>query len=360
MAGAPAIVWSCFARVTVSQAGTDALVGMFPPSIVFEARFLKARRRLASRRWRSNDGSSRRCEGPRLHPDASIRLECGAGNARLQRELSVSYNRIGDVLVAQGNLTAALKSFRASLTIRERLAKADAGNAGWQSDLAVSFSRIGEVLVARGNLEEALKSFRASHDIIERLAKADVGNAGWQSDLAVSYNRIGDVFVAQGNLAAALKRFRASYDIVERLALSLRVGQTISRHADRDDLGGLGRRDVLGEEGNGRIGLADDLPGDMLQRAERQPEECRAVDRRPGDAIKDDRESNEPHALITGRRSSGSGGSGLLKPSHAQPRADRVPAGGKRARQGSRRPWSLPFRVGDAAVACRGPSAVPR
>jgi len=33
---------------------------------------------------------------------------------------------------AQGNLPAALESFRAALAIRDRLAKADPGNAGWQ------------------------------------------------------------------------------------------------------------------------------------------------------------------------------------------------------------------------------------
>jgi hypothetical protein len=50
----------------------------------------------------------------------------------------VSYNKIGDVLVAQGNLAEALKSFRDGLAIRERLAQSDAGNAGWQFDLVVS------------------------------------------------------------------------------------------------------------------------------------------------------------------------------------------------------------------------------
>jgi hypothetical protein len=45
----------------------------------------------------------------------------------LQRELSVSYGRVGDVQVAQGNLPAALTSYQASLAIRERLAKSNPG-----------------------------------------------------------------------------------------------------------------------------------------------------------------------------------------------------------------------------------------
>ena len=98
----------------------------------------------------------------------------------------MSYNKVGDVLVAQGNLPEALKSFRDGLAISERLAKADPNNAGWQRDLSVSYNKIGDVLVAQGNLPEALKSFRDGLAITERLAKADPNNAGWQRDLSVS------------------------------------------------------------------------------------------------------------------------------------------------------------------------------
>ncbi|MGC1586894.1 MAG: hypothetical protein WA791_14550, partial [Rhodomicrobium sp.] len=139
-------------------------------------------------------------------------------NAGWQRDLSVSYNKVGDVLVAQGNLPEALKSFQGSLNIRDRLAKADPNNAGWQRDLSVSYDRVGDVLVAQGNLPEALKSFQGSLDIRDRLAKADPNNAGWQRDLSVSYEKVGDVLVAQGNLPEALKSFQGSLNIRDRLA----------------------------------------------------------------------------------------------------------------------------------------------
>jgi eukaryotic-like serine/threonine-protein kinase len=135
-----------------------------------------------------------------------------------QRDMSVAYDEVGDVLVTQGNLAEALKSFRDGLAIRERLAKADPNNAGWQRDLSVSYNKVGDVLVAQGNLAEALKSFRDGLAIRERLAKADPNNAGWQRDLSLSYNKVGDVLVAQGNLAEALKSFRDGLAIAERLA----------------------------------------------------------------------------------------------------------------------------------------------
>ena len=181
----------------------------------------------------------------------------------------MSYNKIGDVQVAQGDLAGALKSYRDSLAIRDRLAKSDPGNAGWQRDLSVSYDKIGDVQVAQGDLAggaqvlsrqprhrrpageirsrqrrlaarplgvattrsatcrsrratspAALKSYRDSLAIAERLAQSDPGNAGWQRDLSVSYEKIGDVQVAQGDLAGALKSYRDSLAIRDRLAKS--------------------------------------------------------------------------------------------------------------------------------------------
>ena len=120
--------------------------------------------------------------------------------------------------MAQGNLAEALKAYQDSLAIADRLAKADPGNAGWQRDLSVSYDKVGDVLVAQGNLAEALKSYQDSLAISERLAKADPGNAGWQRDLSVSYDKVGDVLVAQGNLAEALKAYQDSLAIGDRLA----------------------------------------------------------------------------------------------------------------------------------------------
>ena len=51
-----------------------------------------------------------------------------------------------------GEFPEARKSFREGLAIRERLAAADPGNAGWQRDLSVSYDRVGDVLVAQGNI----------------------------------------------------------------------------------------------------------------------------------------------------------------------------------------------------------------
>ncbi len=139
-------------------------------------------------------------------------------NAGWQRDLSVGYEKVGDVLAAQGALAEALSAYRDSLAIAERLAKADPSNAGWQRDLSVGYNKVGDVLAAQGALAEALSAYRDSLAIAERLAKADPSNAGWQRDLSVGYNKVGDVLAAQGALAEALTAYRDSLAIAERLA----------------------------------------------------------------------------------------------------------------------------------------------
>jgi tetratricopeptide (TPR) repeat protein len=138
-------------------------------------------------------------------------------NALWQHDLSSSLERMGDVLHIQGNLPASLDAYQACLAIEERFAKADPGNAQWQRDLSGSHDNIGDVLADQGNLPAALAAYQASLAIRERLTKADAGNAGWQRDLSLSRGRIGDMLRHQGDLPAALAAYQASLAIIERL-----------------------------------------------------------------------------------------------------------------------------------------------
>jgi tetratricopeptide (TPR) repeat protein len=140
-------------------------------------------------------------------------------DAGWQRDISVSYERIGNVLLRQGKLTDALVWFRNSLAARERLAKLDPHNTAWQRDLSVSYENIGEVLVAQGNNAEALKPFRDSLDIRDRLGKSDPNNANWQRDLSTIYFKIAEALRAAGQPNEALDWLRKDLAIAERLAM---------------------------------------------------------------------------------------------------------------------------------------------
>jgi hypothetical protein len=88
------------------------------------------------------------------------------------------------VLAAQGNLPAALDSFKASHAMRDRLAAADPGNAGWQRDLAISNGRVGMVLARMRKRENALDAFQRGRSIIVGLQERVPGYAVHANDLA--------------------------------------------------------------------------------------------------------------------------------------------------------------------------------
>ena len=79
-----------------------------------------------------------------------FRSERDPANTEWQRDLSVSHNKIGDVLVAQGDGAGALAAYRKGLEICEVLAGRDPANALWQTDLAVSCSKLGGVELGQG------------------------------------------------------------------------------------------------------------------------------------------------------------------------------------------------------------------
>src|SRR5262249_31934925 len=120
---------------------------------------------------------------------------------------------LGNLFLAQDDL----ESYRDSLAIREQLAKRDPNNADWQRDFSVGYEKVGDVLRAQGDLAGALKSYQDDLAIAEKLAKQNPNNADWQRGLSVGYEKVGDVLSAQGDLADALKYYRDSAAAAEKL-----------------------------------------------------------------------------------------------------------------------------------------------
>ena len=102
-----------------------------------------------------------------------------------ERDLFVAYDKVGEVLVEQGNLAAARNFFHDSLAIAERLTTADPSNAGWQRDLAISHGRIAELLAEQDDTAQALSEYRQAREIIARLAALSPDDATLPDDLAV-------------------------------------------------------------------------------------------------------------------------------------------------------------------------------
>ena len=133
----------------------------------------------------------------------------------------MSYNKLGNVHRASVRATgprvlrAILDSHRAARASREP------ERADYQRDLAVSYDKLGDVLRALGQgerpiLTEAILTIRA--------ARAGGARAhDYRRDLSVSYNKLGDVLRALGQAERARAFYELSLTVIERLAQAERA-----------------------------------------------------------------------------------------------------------------------------------------
>ena len=133
----------------------------------------------------------------------------------------MSLNKLGDVLVEQGDLPGAKLRYQESLEIRKRLSAADPSSASLPRDVSVSLNNLGDVLVAQGDLAGAKLRYQESLEIRQRLSAADPSSASLQRDLSVSLNKLGDVLVGacwSGGGPGGRRRVRGEPEVAERLA----------------------------------------------------------------------------------------------------------------------------------------------
>jgi len=71
---------------------------------------------------------------------------------------------------------------------------------------------------AQGDLAAALASYRANHAIAERLARTDPGNAEWQRDLVGSFVKLSE---ATGDKAYAAKALDVAVEMQKRGILAV-------------------------------------------------------------------------------------------------------------------------------------------
>ncbi len=135
-----------------------------------------------------------------------------------QRDLSVSYNKVGDVYWSLGQGEQARDSYMEALAIRQRLAQAEPDRADYQRDLSVSHNRVGDLYRALGQGEEARDSHLQALAIAERLVRAEPDSSDYQRDLSISHSKVGDLYRALGQGEQARDSYTAALAIIQRLA----------------------------------------------------------------------------------------------------------------------------------------------
>ena len=153
-----------------------------------------------------------------------------AGDLELLRLQEVMLNEFAMTYGAQGDTAKQDEAARKALAVAERLAKADPNEVDRQRDIAVSYERVGDVLKARGNLDEALKVYGDGLAIRDRLSKADPSNEILQRDLSVSYESVGDTCSRRASLRrpwSITGRTLSLPNVSRGPILAIRAGSTI-------------------------------------------------------------------------------------------------------------------------------------
>jgi len=124
---------------------------------------------------------------------------------------------VGSVLWFQSDLEGAETEFEQYLRIAERLVEMDPQKPEWRLELAYANSNIGSVKEAQGDLDAALDRYRSTLAAKQELCALDPDNEDWQLDLAGTYNSIGNVLEARGELEEAAGQFREELAIKKEL-----------------------------------------------------------------------------------------------------------------------------------------------
>ncbi len=146
-----------------------------------------------------------------------------------QRDLSVSYNRLADLSLAEGDPVEARRLYGRGLEIRERLARALPDDVTAQRDLSISYERLADLSRAEGDPVKARRLYGLDLEIAERLAAKLPDDVTAQRDLWVSYNKLADLSRAEGDPVEARRLYGRGLEIRERLARALPDDVTAQR-----------------------------------------------------------------------------------------------------------------------------------
>jgi non-specific serine/threonine protein kinase/serine/threonine-protein kinase len=205
------------------------------------------------------------------------------GDQRLQRELAAAYERVGRV---QGNsynsnlgdTEGAVASYRKSVAIRERVARADPQNDSVQAELADGYEGLGNLRSGEGEMSTALGDYERALALRRRVLARHPDALGYRSALAELENSIGDIkgqegYGGLGDMTGALASYRES--------VALREDVFRATPSDREALVGL--TNSLMNLGYLKAALGDPTGSGDLARSAALLE--RAVAAHPDDAL---------------------------------------------------------------------------
>ena len=123
--------------------------------------------------------------------------------------VAIGEMKVGEYEAAQGRHEDALKLYRASLAIREPLAKEMPDDGELKRATSALHRDIGDVLLGRDDFASALTAYEAALAIDRSLVGTDPKNAQWQRELSISYGKVGFAEKALGRMSEARDAYAA-------------------------------------------------------------------------------------------------------------------------------------------------------
>ena len=137
---------------------------------------------------------------------------------QMQRDLSVSYERLGDIAKARNDYNAAEVYHAKALEISEKLAEKYPEDLDFQRDLSVSYERLGYIAKALKDYNAAEGYYAKALEIGEKLAEKYPDDPRLRHDLSVSYSDLGNIAEARNDYRAAEGYYAKTLEIFEKLA----------------------------------------------------------------------------------------------------------------------------------------------
>ncbi len=141
----------------------------------------------------------------------------GDDEINVKRELAISRQKRGDILLMNGDTNAALKSYREARTSLAPMAKADPQNTMLQFDVAGMDYQEGRALAAAGRYDEARAKLQAAREVFEKLHA--LGRSADDSPHGPA-----DIYIWLGDVSAAQSDFPHSVPYYQKAVAALETG----------------------------------------------------------------------------------------------------------------------------------------
>ena len=158
-------------------------------------------------------------------------LECAeelhekSGSEESLRDLSISYNHMGRVMLSLGQAREALSYYKKMLECMEIL-REKSGSEGSLRELSISYNNMGNALEDLGQAREALSYYEKALEIDESLHEK-IGSEGSLRDLLVSYYNMGNALEDLGQAREALPYYEKELECAEELHEKIGSGRSL-------------------------------------------------------------------------------------------------------------------------------------